>query len=328
MITTATGLNFILITLVIVASSITIFQTMRDQVTNSKHWIPISLGLIAIAVTVLFLTPTYAGYIAAGAWLLFAIVPSLGFRLSNHLHYRGRYARARQVKQWLRWLHPLPDWPWQEAVFQANIHMYHGERDAAAQVLQRAIETVQATPEREVMIFVLSHDWHGLAAWWESYPDQQRLEERPDVIRHYIRALGEIGRLDEMVALFLHYQSTIERVPLILDYAYLYLFAFGGNVEVTTQLLNNRLGEALNPEAHMLWIATAHGAAQNYEMSKALLHPIVRTTTNGVMRFHVEQRLSRAPLPASEQLSPSAAEQLQKIIRRWVERNQMLALWH
>lgn len=327
MFTTATGLNFILITLVIVASSITIFQTMRDQVTNSPRWIPISFGLIVLTIATFILIPTYAGYIAAGAWLLFAIVPSLGFRFSNHLHYRGEYARARQVKRWLRWLHPLPDWPWQEAIFQANIHMYNGERDAAAGVLQGALATVEVTPEREVLIFVISHDWHGLVAWWESYPDRQRLEQRPDVIRHYLRALGETGRLDEMISRYLQYQRMLERVPLIHNYAYLYLFAFGGKVAETTHILNDHLGETLNAEAHVLWIATAHGAAKNYEMSRALLHPIARTTTNGVTRFHVEQRLSRAPLPATEQLSPAAAEQLQDIVQQWVAHHQLISLW-
>jgi hypothetical protein len=327
MITLPTDLNFILLTLVIVASSVTILQTSLDSVTNSPRWIPISVCLIAFSLLLVVFTPAHAGYISASAWVLVAIVPSLGFRLSNHFHYRGQYARARQVKKWVRLLHPLKDWPWQNAVFQAHIDMYEGRRDRALAGLQDALRTMEATPEREVLIFVLSHDWYGLAAWWESHPQQQRLEERPDVIRYYLRALGEIGRLDDLVAAFLHYRPLIEPIPIILNYAYLYLFAFGGRVELTIKFLNEQLVETLNPDMHIVWVATAHSAAQNHEMSRALLRPMLRTTKDGLTKFTVEQRLGHDLAFASTTLSPESAEQLRLIVVHWIERNKMLTLW-
>ncbi|MCB0063550.1 MAG: hypothetical protein KDE19_15615 [Caldilineaceae bacterium] len=323
-----TGLNLILFTLVIVASAITILQTYRDPVTNSPRWIPISAGLIGFSLLVLLIVPTAAGYLSAGAWLLLAIVPSLGFYLSNHLHYRGQYMRAWQIKRWLRWLHPLQDWPWQEALFQANIDLQAGHRDRAVTVLQRALETLDVTPEREVLIFVMSHDWHGLIAWWETHPVPSQLEARPDVIRHYIRALGETGSLDAMVETFLHYRPILERVPVMLNYAYLYLFAFGGQVDALNRLLNTRLSETLNPDLQVIWIATAHAAADHLEMSKALLRPILRTTQNGLTKFTIEQRLGRDLCLATSTLSTEAQTALAASIQEWTDRNQTLTTWH
>lgn len=323
-----TGPNLILLTLVMVASSVTILQTYRDSVTNSPRWIPISAALIGFALLTLIVAPAIAGYLSAGAWVLFAIVPSLGFHLSNHLHYRGRFRQAWQIKRVLRWLHPLHDWPWQEALFQANIDLHEGQRDRAVGVLQEALNRLEVTPEREVLIFVMSHDWHGLTAWWETYPARHQLEERPDVIRHYIRALGETGHLNAMIETFVHYQQRLEQVPLVLHYAHLSLFAFGGQVDAVIKLLNDCLAEKLNPDMHIIWIATAHAAAKNMEMSKALLRPLLRTTRNGVTKFTVEQRLGRDVTYAADALSADAAATLQAIAGQWIDRNQLLHLWH
>ncbi len=328
MITLPTGLNLILLTLVLVASSITILQTHRDPITNSPRWIPISIALIVGTLLLAVLLPTVAGYLSAGFWIVVAVIPSLGFHYANQLHNRGRYAQSRRVKRVLQWLHPLKDWPWQEALYQAHIDLHAGEPDKAINALQAALDVVEVTPEREVLIFVMSQDWYGLLAWWETHPDPDRLEERPDVIRHYVRALGETGQLDEMVTAFLQYQPKMERVPLILNYAYLYLFAFGGQVEETMKLLNSSLNETISPDMHLIWLATAHGAAHSLEMSRALLRPLLRTTQDGLIRFQIEQRLGHDPVIATAALSPEKATQLQQLVQSWVERQQMLAAWH
>lgn len=322
------GLNFILLALVIVASSVTILQTTRDRVTNSSRWIPVSVALICCSLLLYVFLPTYAGYISAGLWLLFAIVPSLGFHLSNHLHYRGQYARARQVKRWMQWLHPLPDWPWQDAVFQANIHMHAGRRDEATALLQQTLATTDTTPEREVLVFAMSHDWHGLVAWWETYPEQTQLTQRPDVIRHYLRALGETNQLATLIERFTYHQPILKNVPLLYHYAYLYLFAFGGKVEQATQILREQLADILDPSTQIFWIATAHSADNNDEMCSALLRPILRTTTNGITRFNIEERLAHDLAKRDHVLAPDDLRQLNAIADQWSRRNQMLSPWY
>ncbi|MEZ4682452.1 MAG: hypothetical protein R2932_50425 [Caldilineaceae bacterium] len=292
------GLNLILLTLVIVASVITILQTARDSVTNSPRWIPISIALIAAAIGSLIFFPATAGYLSTSLWILFAVVPSIGFRISNHYYYRGRYHRSRRLKAWLRWLHPLQDWGWQNALFQVQIYLQEGAIDKAIHTLEAALQKTDGTPEREVLLFTISHDWHGLIAWWESHPEPQLLAKRPDVIRHYLRACGEVGALNKMVDTFLQYQSALDKVHIMLDFAHLYLFAFGGKIDEISLLLNARLLENLNPDAKVIWLATAHYAAGKAEIGRALLQPLLRTVQDGATRRFIEQRLSHEPLLA------------------------------
>lgn len=322
------GLNLILLTIVTISCAITILQTRQDSISNSPRWVQIAIGILLLMAVLLLIIPTQAGYWSTAAWTMLVIIPSLGFRLSDYFFYRGNYGAARRLKAWLRWLHPLHDWQWQAALFTAYDHVNAGDGAKALQLLQSALDQQAPPPEQEVMLFYLSHDWHGLIAWWESYPAPAQLERRPDVIRLYLQALGETGKLNELVAEFQRYRAQLEQAPTLMNFGYLYLFAFCGRVEPTTHLLKSMLAEKLSPDLRMGWIATAHAAAGNGEMSRALLRPLRRTTKEALAKALVETRLSRELLPAQQTLNTYATVNLQEIEAEWTAREQQLSLWH
>ena len=322
------GLNLILLTIVTISCAITILQTRQDSISNSPRWVQIAIGLLILMVLLLLILPTQAGYWSAGAWTLLVIIPSLGFRLSDYFFYRGNYRAARRLKAWLRWLHPLHDWHWQAALFTAYDHVNAGDAPQALHLLQSALDQQAPPPEQEVMLFYLSHDWYGLLAWWESHPEPVQLERRPDVIRLYLQALGETGKLNELVAEFQRYRTHLEQAPTLMHFGYLYLFAFCGRVEPTTQLLKTALAEKLSPDMRMSWIATAHAAAGNGEMSRALLRPLLRTTKEAMAKATVETRLSCERLPAKQVLNYYETVNLQEVEAAWAARERQLSLWH
>jgi hypothetical protein len=273
-----------------------------------------------------FVAPSIAGYISGSVWLLIAIIPSIGFRLSNYYFYRGHYQRAYQLKRGLAWLHPLPDWRWQDVVFQAYIALDRGDAPHAFQLLQAATGT-DAKAEQRLFYFAMSRQWTELLRWWQQHPQQAELQRQPNALRYYLLALGETGQLNALVATFTEVRPVIEQVALVLDYAQLYLFAFGGKVDETIALLNARFDDNLNPAVGVIWIATAHYAANHPELGRSLLLPLQRATQDGVVKFTLTQRLADEATPAATVLSPEAARQLDTIATNWLERLNLLAHW-
>lgn len=322
------GLNLILLTIVIVSCAIIILQTRQDAITNSPRWMHIAIALLCLTGGLLLIMPTQAGYWSSAAWMILVIIPSLGFRLSDYYFYRGNYVTARHLKHWFSWLHPLHDWPWQSALYTAYAHRKAGDNQVAIAILQQALTTPDPPPAQEVLLFYMSNDWHGLVAWWESHPAPTQLGQRPDVIRYYLQALGETGRLNELVHQFQAYYATLEQVPPLAQHGYLYLFAFCGRVEATIQLLTGTLAERISPDMRMFWIATAHSAAGNGEMSRALLRPLLRTTKEALVKAAVEMRLGKEVTAANIALDPDEKANLQKIEETWFARERQLSLWH
>lgn len=322
------GLNLILLTIVIVSCIIVILQTRQDAITNSPRWMHIAIALLCLTGALLIIIPTQAGYWSSAVWMILVIIPSLGFRLSDYYFYRGNYVAARHLKQWFSWLHPLHDWPWQAALYSAYAHRKAGDNQVAIAILQQALTTPDPPPAQEVLIFYMSNDWHGLVAWWESHPAPTQLGARPDVIRYYLQALGETGRLNELVHQFQASYPTLEQVPPLAQHGYLYLFAFCGRVEATIQLLTSTLAERISPDMRMFWIATAHSAAGNSEMSRALLRPLLRTTKEALVKAYVEMRLGKDLAIAAAVLEADEKANLQKIEDDWFAREHQLSLWH
>jgi len=322
------GLNLILLTIVVVSCAIVILQTRQDAITNSPRWLHIAIAVLFLTGILLLLIPAQAGYWISVVWVFLVIIPSLGFQLSDYYFYRGKYLAARQLKGWLTWLHPLHDWPWQYALYTAYAERKAGDNQAALAVLQQALTAAEPPPEQEVLLFYMSNDWQGLVAWWESYPQLEQLVERPDVIRYYLQALGEIGQLNELVNQFHRYHANLESVPLLAQHSYLYLFAFCGRVEATIHLLATTLAERITPDMRMCWIATAHSAAGNKEMSRALLRPLLRTTKETLVKAYVEMRLGKEVVTAETRLEADEKANLQKIEDAWFARERQLSLWH
>lgn len=325
MITLPSGLNLILLTLVIVASLVAILQAARDKVTNSARWIPISVGLILFALIAALIAPAIAGFVSAALWILLAIVPSIGFRLSNYYFYRGHYQRAYRLKYWLTWLHPLADWPWQAAVFQAYSALQHGDHRLAEQL--ESSPTIEAKAERQLFAYALNQHWEALLTWWHSHYTATALLSPTGIGRYFLWALGETGRLNELVANVGALQTSAAQVPVMLDYAHLYLFAFGGKVEATQLLIDSRLRDRLNPEIALLWVATAHYAADHPEQGRALLRSLQQASHDGVVHDLLEARLRHPIPPARQLLSREAAQILDAQVADWHTRTRLLAQW-
>lgn len=320
------GLNLILVVIVIIASSITILQTLTDPVRNSRRWIPISTGILLCTAASLLFWRSHAGYISVVAWVILAVIPSLGFRFSDRLFYQGNFAGARRVKNSLRWLHPLADWAWQEAIYCAYEQASQGKHQEAIQLIAQA-QDHPPTPNQICMLFYFRQDWSGLKQWWENEPAQVALAQRLDLTRYYLRALGELGERNKLLQVIRDHYTTFVEAPAVVEYCFLYAFTFGGCTEQANKLLHTPVLESINADTRTIWIATAHDIAGNREMANALLKPLLRTTQDGLVRRFAEQRLHYPLSARTEELTQENRQFLQLLERDWLVKQRVSTHW-
>lgn len=325
--TLPTTLNFFLLALVVTASCLSILQTRRDHVTNSARWIPVSAAMIITSLLVTYLTPHYGGYISAALWLIFVILPSIGFRISYYYFHQSNFAQAYRIKWLANFLHPLADWPWQDALLRAHIAQSNHNLEQAKGILEQALQFDQQ-PEHVITYHVLMRDWPTLLQWWETHPKRESFLSHPKMIHYYLLALGEMGEIETMAKSFFASEAVLKKVAVLYDYALLYLFAFNGKVEETTKILEVRLSQHIDPEFALYWIATAHCSSQHPEVGRALLKSLLQTTTNGMIAFAAEKRLQWPQPNMERRLSPSLAQKTEHYITDWCERMQLLEHWH
>lgn len=320
------GLNLILVFIVIIASAITILQTMADPLRNSRRWIPISISILICTVTSFLFWRAYAGYVSIVIWFILAVVPSLGFRFSDRLFYQGNFERARRVKSFLRWLHPLADWAWQDALYRAYTQGQQGNYDEANRIIAQA-QHQPPTCIQSCTRFYFCQDWSGLIAWWESEPQREELIRQVDLARYYLRALGELGERNKLLQIIRDRYTVFAVVPLLQEYCYLYAFTFGGRPEHANKLLHTPVLESIGPDTRTIWIATAYDAAGNREMANALLKPLLRTTKDGLVRRFAENRLHYPLIDRAEALTEENKQFLQSLEREWTTKQRMSAQW-
>lgn len=321
------GLNLILIVIVIITSCITIVQTFRDPVTNSRRWIPVSFGLLTLTILGLLFWHNQAGCVSIVAWCIFAVLPSLGFRFSDRLFYQGNFEGARRVKGYLRWLHPLEDWPWQDAIYRAYDQARQDKHQAAIHIIEQA-QSHPPTPEQICTLLYFRQDWVSLIEWWENHPNRDVIEARPDFARHYLRALGERGELNKLLQVICERYPVFQKAPLLQEHCYLYAFTFGGRVEQASKLLHTPMLENIGPDIRTIWLATAHCAAGNREMAHALLRPLLRTTKDGMVRNFAASRLHCTFCGKLETITAENKRFLQKLEREWSDKQHMVSIWH
>lgn len=320
------GLNLILVVIVVIASVITILQTFTDPVRNSGRWIPISTGILICTMLSLLFWRNQAGYISIAIWVVLAVIPSLGFRYSDRLFYQSNFEGARRIKSYLRWLHPLADWAWQDALYRAYELARQGNYQEATTILEQA-QYQPPTLTQACTLFYFRQDWSGLATWWESESQREALAKQVDLFRYYLRALGELGERNKLLQVIRNHHAAFAIVPIVQEYCYLYAFAFGGRTEPANKLLHSPVLESIGPDMRTIWIATAHDAAGNREMANALLKPLLRTTKDGLVRRFAEHRLHYPLIDRTEELTQENKQFLQYLEREWTAKQRMSAQW-
>ncbi|MEO8905351.1 MAG: rhomboid family intramembrane serine protease [Polyangiaceae bacterium] len=193
------------------------------------------------------------GFIAAAVTLLLIMFPSWASNAAGRASKQARYGQARALARIAALLHPRTDWRAMPELYQAFELAHAGkaaEADALLQVLARGGGSVAAIAR--------AHRLRILGRWREIKALVERsggaaIKGDPTLLGIYVRALAELGYIDELAEFMLINESLLIANG-ALEVGLLALFAFTGQVALTRQML---ISTGQGDETREYWLALA-----------------------------------------------------------------------
>jgi len=240
----------------VVSSMIVLVRLGCARFAGGWGWAAVCALVLVVATFGSFAVPDQAGLIAGAVWLILLVAPLRLVQLSGLRVIQQRFAAARLYAGLARLLHPFDGLWLTPALIDALALGHQGRTAEAADVLTRLQDDPRASRRMVLVIRAqlarLAWDWAAIPPLAEAVGTAGGL--LPASLR--LRALGETGRLHDLVAAF-------QAVPHAADSEYqlclLFLFAFCGRRRAVAELLGGPLA-ALDPDTRQFWLATAEPA--------------------------------------------------------------------
>jgi rhomboid protease GluP len=280
------------------------------SVKESPGWLSVNIFILIVTWGGQMLFPDFNGFIAGAIWLLLVLVPSLGVSHVNRLLLVKNYAKARDLVRILWVLHPFDGWrEWPELI-EALEAARNGDLKRAEEIALRYDRTVSSLGRVAITnLYFLSQEWDKLVAFFDHIPEKTLLRDPSSAM--YLRALGETGRLSDMIELYgrlERYLRLVDRLSL----ARLYLFALCGRKEEVQRLFAGGPLSGVPEATQKYWLGTAEAALGNCESAEALFEGCCEQG-DFLDRKSLEWRRSHPPQSAHELLDDRAMAALDRI---------------
>lgn len=286
-------------------------QVVSAHVDTSNWKLP-AVVFFSVAGLALLAFPSVAGFVSAILLVLLVIIPVQGFRLLSRLQYSQQFTTLLRLHTVLRYLHPIPNWEVQQALFQALAHEQRGEWEQARQLLS----TLKDDPSSPVAATAAAYyyridgQWEEALRWLEGYFYRKPAERSsPGGAYSLMRIYGELGDLNQM-------WGTLERSwgglasTGNLPVALLVACAFSGRPDLVEKLSGGAL--AMFPAwGKALWRGVAHFAAGEATDAREWLDLSLAQAAPGY-RPQIERRLAQPPVLATHALSDASRSTLGK----------------
>lgn len=296
--------------------AILIILTYRRKGVHS--WLAANAIVLIVGAGALLWSAHWSGTIVAGAFIPLVFGPYLLAFLVQRRVLMNRMGEAAFYAQLLAYLHPTAQSRFGAALMKAQSQETIDGQVAALQTLAE-----RATPEQSTLlqscIVRARDDWQGVL---ESV--RRRPGATSDLRSLEIRALGEVGRIDEMVRVYAAAKSKMIGLDLYL--AHLFIFAFCGRVESVGSLLEHQL-RSLAPEAKDYWTAIALKAGGgNDDAWRGLLTNLAGAAQDTTTRRAAARHLAAPPYQARALLTPDSLvilDEAENWLRRQPQRGKM-----
>jgi rhomboid protease GluP len=303
-------LDQIVLWTVIAAGVATLIRIARLGWADHRGWAVKAVLVLGIAGLSWLRWPQQAGWIAGGAWALGLLLPEALTRLAARRTLQQRYAAAAWYSRLVRLLHPFDGWSVQPEMMLALELEQQGDAERAVAVLAGRRSAAGVSPRMRQLIQAqlcrLAQDWDGLLACTEPVAGGERkIPAQLGPLR--LRALGETGRLSEMVAFFRASRRTYNGASLHL--CRLFLFGFCGRKTAVETLLRGPLA-ALEDDTKALWLATAELTAGEVAAGRARLTELARRATGKPAAVAARRRLDSPPERLAAALDDDDRQQL------------------
>ncbi len=208
-----------------------------------------------------FLMPNVGGYVASAFWVIVILVPSLAVLRMRRLVAAEEFAKSATLARWLSWITPWDDWGVVARIYTASSLTQAGSIDAAEEILERYrhLKTPQARTA-VAQLYKLQKRWDEYLAWLDENVSSREIGTTPGLSLIRLRAWGETGQLDRLLAGFQAFDEHYHRIPHLRDVARIYLLTFFGRVDLLTALFDGPLA-SYTPAVRERWLTTARAAA-------------------------------------------------------------------
>lgn len=309
------SLNYFLCWMIGVSCALQLSSLLRSgPVKQVQGWVFVyALVLVTIAAGLEWF-PAWNGIAAASLWLVFILIPSLASRRAT------RAAQIRDYDSAVRWawvvriFHPADGWRAVPYLYQALRLASQGEAQAASAILSQFSNTQSPISRYAILeLYRFDQRWADMLSYIQSLPERQVLND-PTTLVFYIQALGETGRLNDMLRLASVTAGLLRKNHQI-DKVLLLVYAFAGLKESLEDLLKTSLAH-LPEQVKRVWLLTCDFAAGRSDpVSKETWQQITDPGqySPDVARM-LEHRLAFPPALAETTISAEGVAHLKKLL--------------
>ena len=293
--------QFLAVNLMALSAILIMASLIQQPLKGSGAWLAVNAAVIVAGALALQWQERWAGAIVAGLFCPFVLAPVVLGNLAQRWLRANKLSRAATAMRVAALLHPAARLRFAAALITAQAH----EPDEANIAALRQLAS-SATPAQQAVIkaaiYRLADDWPGLLAELRRRP--AATEPDRDTIAFEIRALGETGRIDEMVRV---YEAAKAHLPAAyLQDSQLFVLAFCGRPVEVRHLLSHQMA-AFDDDIKTYWTAIAERAAAGSDSGwRAALGTLARASASSAIRKQAERRLAIAEPPERERLSGAA----------------------
>lgn len=281
----------------------------RQQVDPSMlivHGVVIATGALG-----LYFNYAQTGTIVTLIFVPLILVPGLLYHYATRAYLQARYPAAARYARWAAVIHPSRAMAFRSALMGALANDDIKATVAALQKLWAGGNALQRT-SLEATAARLQGRWHEVLAIVRNPANDARgLQELE------IRALGELGRTDEMVGVYERCKSQLSGMSL--RNAQMFLLAFCGRPEAIA-LLRTAKSAPMHADFLAYWdaIATFNARGRRGE-GRAMLETVAETSSIAAVRVAAQRYL--ADRGANGPSSPSAASLAvaDALVAHWTE---------
>ena len=281
-------------------------------------WIAVTSLVPLVAGAGWFAFREYAGYVTGSLVLAFIVAPTRLHEAASLAVRRFDYRRARVFSTLAALLHPVDEWPALPRLYHAFQLAHEGktaESDALLQLIARG-DGATASTARAQRLRILAR-WKELRELGER-AGLAGLSADPNLLILYLRALGELGEVEDM-AEFMRANESLLLVNGLTEPAVLYLFTFAGQVSLT-RLAIASANPGYDDDTRDAWLALATKCAGEGAQARRMFGKL-RESSDAQIRERAEHYYRRLALTAPDE-PPSARTQdiVQHFARALTER--------
>jgi rhomboid protease GluP len=303
--------NYVLLWFAGSSCVITFIQAFR-QSPRLVGWMGVTATISAVTAALWFVRPDIAGLVGGSLWGVFVLAPALLQRNALRLGMRQQYLIASRFAGIAGWLHPFDGMRQQARLMNALDLFEVGQTDVAIEILEK----LKSAPPRIVrlahlQIFRMRQEWRQLVEWVQRSFDERTIGRDPSLLVMYLRGLGEIGEIDQMLLALDRHRLVIEAPQHLQSRSIcrLHAFAFAGQSDQVVAILRSRLS-GLPQSVQQFWLATAELTGNQKESGRRRLLALEGLGLPG-MAGSIANRLASPPVVGV--LSDQASEILRRL---------------